>query len=84
MSTEDYDCENSCDESDPEILLTDSEDEDDFANGDELEAKTAIDSADLEALSDECDMSDIDVFAEDSLSEDIDCPAKIQNQQDQF
>ena len=69
LECDDFDCDNECDESDPEILLTDSDDEDDFGNVDELEANTAIDSADLDNLS-EGSMSDMDVFDEASIAGD--------------
>lgn len=64
-------CDNdfSFNDSNAEILLTDSEDEDDFGGINDVEADTAIDSADLEDLSDG-DFSDMDVFDEAPIAHD--------------
>ena len=65
-----FESDNSCDESDPEILLTDSEDEDDFNNDAEVDNDTAIDSADLDFQS-EGNMDCLDVFDEESIGNDL-------------
>jgi len=68
INLDNFDCSEQ--EFDPEILLTDSEDEDDFtANYQEDDAETAIDSADQDCLSDGS-MSDMDVFDEEPIKND--------------
>ena len=64
--------QNDLDESDPEILLTDSDDEDDFVvrnMRDDEDADTAIDSADQDCLSDGS-MSDLEDFDEVPIKND--------------
>ena len=60
----DYDDSTEEEDSDPEILLSDSEDED-YCQ-DEDEANTAIDSQDLNDMASEMEKDDLDVFDEHS------------------
>ena len=64
-----FESDNSFDASDPEILLTDSEDEDDFIDFEKVEVETAIDSTDLNNLS-QGDFDDLGDFDEEPIGHD--------------